>query len=91
MPPNQENQIEAPFSQNSQNFDVASSWCSIHYYEFSQRVGEAFNVSQESDRITIDGFTFPFIDNTFPRFSLGILPNIRRIPEQRIKIIKTKS
>ena len=59
-----------------------TSWSSIHYYEFNERLGEAFNALRENDRIAIDGFTAPLSrDLGGGRFSLGLFSNINRKPD----------
>lgn len=52
-----------------------SSWCTINYYEYSNKVGEQFRAS--SPRIFVDGYTSPF-RNFSDRFSLGLLENVKR-------------
>ncbi|XP_067938973.1 mothers against decapentaplegic homolog 3-like [Watersipora subatra] len=49
------------------------SWCSLYYYELSDRVGEAFEAKAKD--VSIDGFTDP---SNASRFCLGFLSNINR-------------
>ena len=52
-------------------------WCTVAYYEFSQRVGEYFQATGYT--VTVDGFTDPSA-GTGGHFCLGLLSNINRQP-----------
>jgi DNA-binding CsgD family transcriptional regulator len=54
-----------------------SSWCTIFYYEYSERVGDSFTGSSDSSKIIVDGFTGP-VESHQPRFSLGVIGHINR-------------
>jgi hypothetical protein len=57
------------------NQQILPSWCTINYYEYSNKVGEQFRAS--SSRIFVDGYTSPYRNFT-NRFSLGLLENVKR-------------
>ena len=50
-------------------------WCSVHYYEMKNRVGEVFNASKP--HLIVDGFTDP---SSVDRFCLGCLSSVYRDP-----------
>ena len=58
-------------------FKPSSSWCTIFYYEYSERLGESFTGSSDSSKIIVDGFAAP-IESHEPRFSLGVIGHINR-------------
>ena len=62
----------------------AQSWCSIHYYEFNQRLGQQFLAPAECNRVTIDGYTAPIETNQNARFSLGVIGHINRNQEAEL-------
>uniref|UniRef100_A0A1I8JG30 Mothers against decapentaplegic homolog n=1 Tax=Macrostomum lignano TaxID=282301 RepID=A0A1I8JG30_9PLAT len=51
----------------------AEHWCSVHYYELSSRVGDAYYAT--SPFVTVDGGTNP---SGRGRFCLGLLSNVNR-------------
>ncbi len=57
------------------NHQIYPFWCTINYYEYSNKVGEQFRAS--SSRIFVDGYTSPYRNFT-NRFSLGLLENVKR-------------
>ena len=57
------------------NQQILPSWCTINYYEYSNKVGEQFRAS--SSQIFVDGYTSPY-RNFNNRFSLGLLENVKR-------------
>ncbi|XP_061408224.1 mothers against decapentaplegic homolog 1 [Lethenteron reissneri] len=55
-------------------YEEPKHWCSIVYYELTNRVGEAFHASSTS--VLVDGFTDP--SNNKNRFCLGLLSHVNR-------------
>lgn len=76
---------QPPQSPRSSNgVSPAQSWCSIHYYEFNQRLGQQFLAPAECNRVTIDGYTAPIETNQNARFSLGVIGHINRNQEAEL-------
>ncbi|KAI6660902.1 Smad2/3 [Oopsacas minuta] len=69
------------YTSNTIKFEEQKHWCTIHYYEMENRVGEPFYASKST--LFIDGFTDPSSDE---RFCLGLLGNIHR--DQEIEIAR---
>lgn len=70
--------IDSFFSLDSPQWNhqqLLPSWCTINYYEYSQKVGGQFRAS--SSQIFVDGYTSPY-KNFTNRFSLGLLENVKR-------------
>ena len=61
-----------------------SSWCTITYYEYSNKIGEQFRAS--SPRLFVDGYTSPY-KNFTNRFSLGLLENVKR--QKGVEYVRT--
>ncbi|CAF4011162.1 unnamed protein product [Rotaria sordida] len=64
-----------PYSPQWTNHQVLPPWCTINYYEYSNKVGEQFRASLP--QIFVDGYTSP-CRNFANRFSLGFLENVKR-------------
>uniref|UniRef100_A0A1I8GYA9 Mothers against decapentaplegic homolog n=2 Tax=Macrostomum lignano TaxID=282301 RepID=A0A1I8GYA9_9PLAT len=50
-------------------------WCSISYYEQTERIGDTFKAPYQQATVTIDGYTDP---SSSHRFCLGQLSNVHR-------------
>lgn len=66
------------------NHQMLSSWCTINYYEYSNKVGGQFRAS--SSKLYVDGYTSPYRNFT-NRFSLGLLENVKR--QNGVELVRT--